>query len=189
MIETNGKAEHATRRGVDDARGEHDGKNRPGGESEGADADRNERENGDYAHRARRIDQRPEGNLADQADEPADRQYEADVDLRPFLGRQKYSDERAKSGLDIGDKEDEPVQAPTAPQRKRVGGDLRFELRCRAPSSLPASAIDGAVLSRMAPTPSGLGRRGVRRRGGVVGASEDEAGGRAAEAGGAFAGP
>ena len=56
-------------------------------------------------------------HLADQPDDAADRQHKANLDLGPFLRRQIDRDEWAKTGLDVGEKEDEPVKAALALRR------------------------------------------------------------------------
>jgi hypothetical protein len=63
--------------------------------------------------------------IADQADDAADRQHQADLDLGPFLRGQVDGDEGAKAGLDVGEEEDEPVERTQALPRR-----LRFAARC-----------------------------------------------------------
>jgi len=57
--------------------------------------------------------------LPGQRHQASDRENEADVDLRPLLRRQVDGDERTKAGLDVGDKENEPVQTAQAARRRR----------------------------------------------------------------------
>src|ERR1700677_4687160 len=66
---------------------------------------------------ARTVHERSQGKLTNQADKTAHGEDEADVDLRPLLGRQKYGDKGAKTGLNVRDKENAPVQASAAPRR------------------------------------------------------------------------
>ena len=85
------------------------------------------------------IDERAARHLADQRDDAADRQHQADLDLRPFLRRQIDRDERPEAGLHVGEKEDEPVEAAQALARgmpaRRAG--------CAAPAT--ACALDAAA--------------------------------------------
>ena len=60
------------------------------------------------------IDDGASRHLAGQRDEAADRQDEADLALRPSVGRQIDGDERPEAGLQIGDEECEPVEPATA---------------------------------------------------------------------------
>jgi hypothetical protein len=72
------------------------------------------------------IEQRPARHLPGERDQPAHGQNESDVGLRPRGCREVNRHERTEAGLDIGDKEDEPVERPTAGLRRlrRVGRTL-----------------------------------------------------------------
>jgi hypothetical protein len=56
--------------------------------------------------------------LPEQANDTADRQHEADLDLRPLLRGQIDRNERTEAGLNVGEKEDEPVEATLAFARR-----------------------------------------------------------------------
>ena len=86
---------------------------------ERADADGRDRKARHQPLGAGGIDDGAAGHLADQADDAADRQHEADLDLGPFLRRQIDRDERPEAGLHVGEKEDEPVEAALALARGR----------------------------------------------------------------------
>ena len=75
-------------------------------------ADNGERSRAPF--RARPIDQPAAGHLAQQAREAADGEDQADVDLRPFLGRQIDREEGTEAGLDVGNEEGEPVEPALA---------------------------------------------------------------------------
>jgi hypothetical protein len=72
------------------------------------DADNGER--GDTQLRAHLVDQPAAGHLTEQAREATDGEHQANVDLRPFLGRQIDGQEGAEAGLDVGNEEGEPVE-------------------------------------------------------------------------------
>ncbi len=91
------------------------------------------------------IDDRAAGHLPDQADDAADRQHKADLDLGPFLGRQVNRDEGPEPGLHIGEKEDEPVEAAQAlARRRRRSAWLRRHVATAANRSRPIVVIDNA---------------------------------------------
>ena len=92
---------------------------------ERTDRDRDDGETCDQPFRSRGIDERAAGHLPDQRDETADGENEADIDLRPFLGGQIDRDERAETGLHIGDEEHEPVEPAQAALRRAAGRFLQ----------------------------------------------------------------
>jgi hypothetical protein len=57
--------------------------------------------------------------LSDQGDETGGGEHKSDIDLRPFLRGEKDRDERPETGLHVGDKENEPVEAAQAARRRR----------------------------------------------------------------------
>jgi hypothetical protein len=57
--------------------------------------------------------------LPEQADQSADGEDQADIDLGPFLAGQVDCNEGAEAGLNVGDAEDEPVQPAQAFPRRR----------------------------------------------------------------------
>ena len=90
------------------------------GNQQGADADAGDGERGRALFGSRRIDSPSAGHLPHEAGNAADRQDEADVDLRPFLRRQVDRQEGAEAGLEIGDEEGEPIQSALARSRGRA---------------------------------------------------------------------
>ena len=132
-----GGAEHAACRGVQDVRGEHDGKDRHQGERQGAHADEHKRDRGETTFRARRVHQGSARYLSDERDEPADRQHEADVYLGPFIGREIDGDERAKARLHIGNEEGEPIE-PAQALARGAGRSLGSAARCATSGALPS---------------------------------------------------
>ena len=120
----NRRTEHATRGGVQGRGGHHHRKDRPRRISERADADGRNRKARHQPFGARGIDDGAARHLSDQADDAADRQHKADLDLGPFLRRQIDRDERPEPGLHIGEKEDEPVEAAQALARRSGDGPL-----------------------------------------------------------------
>ncbi len=89
--------------------GHHHGKDRPCRICKCADCDRHECETGRLACRTRGIDDSSAGHLSYQCHDAADGKHKADFDLGPFLGGQIHRDERAKSRLYVGEKENEPI--------------------------------------------------------------------------------
>ena len=104
---------------MDDTRGQHHWKDRPDRKGEGARADRNQGNGCGRAHRTRSVNDGAQRHLSDQGDKTANGEDEANIDLRPFLAREIDGDERPEAGLDIGDKEDKPIETPPAPRRDR----------------------------------------------------------------------
>jgi hypothetical protein len=52
--------------------------------------------------------------LSEERHDATHREYQADFDLGPLLGGQIDRDERTESGLDVGEKEDEPIKPAAA---------------------------------------------------------------------------
>ena len=122
--------------------------NRTGGEGEGADADRGQTRATKPATISRRPRERRSGNLADEADQAAHRQEQADVDLRPFLGREKHRDKGTEPGLDVSDKEHQPIKpSPAAQILSRAFALLRFS------DVIPQRFGQGFCLRIWAPAP------------------------------------
>src|SRR5439155_17762943 len=111
-------------------------------------ADRDHRQRGNAAFRSRGIDDGTSGHLQRQSGKAAGGENEADVDLRPSLRREIDGDERAESGLHVGDAECEPIEAAQAAagggdrwlrgQRPLRGGFVVFD-----PASLGVTGIAG----------------------------------------------
>ncbi|MET4839520.1 hypothetical protein ABIF62_000015 [Bradyrhizobium japonicum] len=100
-------------------RGHHHGEDRHRRVGQRAKADGRDRKGGDQPLGLCGIDDRATRHLPDQRDDAADRQHEADLDLRPFLRREVDRDEGAEPGLHVGEEEDEPVEAAQALARRR----------------------------------------------------------------------
>jgi len=94
-----------------------DRKDRPRRVCERTDADGCDGKTGDQALRARGIDDGATRHLSDQSDNATDRQHQPNFDLCPFLRRQVDRDEWTEASLDVGEKEDEPVEATLALRR------------------------------------------------------------------------
>ena len=109
------KAQQAAADSVQYPRQENNGKGRPSCERESRKTYGHQRESDDTTQGFRRIHQNPERNLTEQRDESADGQNKPDIQLGPFLVSEKDGDKRAESGLDIGDKKHQPIQALSAP--------------------------------------------------------------------------
>jgi hypothetical protein len=79
------------------------------------------------------IDDGSAGHLPDQADDAADREHKADLDLGPFLRGQIDRHEWPETGLHVGQKEDEPIEPVLAFARRlwRRVGRRRFRYRWR----------------------------------------------------------
>jgi hypothetical protein len=121
--------------------GHHDHQERgPDRKRKRAQANRRHREHGDQPRRAHRIDQRAAGHLAGERHEPARGQNQPDIELGPSLRGQIDRDERTETGLDVGEKEGEPVEAARACPRRRIACCGRRLLRCRRRRKTPADA-------------------------------------------------
>ena len=103
--------QHATRERMQRRGRRHHRKDRPQRIGQRAAADGRDRQTSHQPFGARGIDDGSARYLSEQADDPADREHEADLDLRPFLRGQIDRHEGAKTGLHVGEKEDEPVEA------------------------------------------------------------------------------
>ncbi len=112
--------QYATAGRLQDSSQQNNRKDRPSGISEGTDTDRRHRHAGNQSFRARPIDERPARDLTEQCDNSTDRQDEANFNLGPFLCRQIHGDEGAKSGLHVGQGEDEPIERASATRRRFV---------------------------------------------------------------------
>ena len=120
-------SEHATRDGVQGAGREHHHEDRPDRGDQCTRPDRHQCDGGKEADRADGVDQRPGWHLPDQRDHSAGAQHQADLDLRPRMAREIDRDERPKSGLNVGEKENKPVEAAGARPRQR-GTVLRRDM-------------------------------------------------------------
>ena len=109
--------------------GQDNGKDRPNGIRECAHANGRHGQPGNEPLRSRRIDQSATGHLARQRDETTHRKDETDFDLCPFLRRQIDRDERAETGLHVGEEKNEPVE--TAQTATRWGGQCAGGRLCR----------------------------------------------------------
>ena len=89
----------------------HHRKDRPQRISQRAAADGRDRQTSHQPFGARGVDDGAARHLPEQADDAGDRQYETDLDLRPFLRGQIDRHEGTETGLHIGEKEDKPVEA------------------------------------------------------------------------------
>ena len=87
-------------------------------------------------------------HLPEQRHHAADRQHEADVDLRPFLRRQIDRDERAEPGLHVGDEEDEPVEAAQAAARRVRAARRRAPADAARPTARASGCGAGAAIVR-----------------------------------------
>src|SRR5581483_10051460 len=100
--------------------------------------------------RARRIDDGAARHLPDQPDDAADRQHQADLRLRPLLRGQIHRDERAKTGLHVGEEENEPVEPAQALfGRVRLAGGTGWDRRNLAVADRRALTITIAPLTRV----------------------------------------
>ena len=120
--------------------------------------DHRQRDAGDQTLATAPIDDGAARHLADQRDDAADRQHEADIGLRPFLRRQVDRDERAESGLHVGDEEHEPVEPAQAARRgmRRLAARwLDGGIRSAGPGACAGSSRTGRVRAHMVtPTPA-----------------------------------
>jgi hypothetical protein len=107
---------------MQDAGSKHDGKDRPQRQRQRADADRPDRRSGHPARRTDRIEQRSARHLADETDQAADRQDEADIALGPRRRRQVDGNKRPETGLQVGDKENEPIEGVFVAARASYSG-------------------------------------------------------------------
>ena len=89
------------------------------------------------------IDQRARGQLTGQRRDAAGAENESDIALRPRLRCEIDRDERTESGLDVGEKEDEPVEPARTPAR----GFRPHLARCRRHEGLRPVAI-GVIKER-----------------------------------------
>jgi hypothetical protein len=55
--------------------------------------------------------------LRSERNQPSGCEHEADVELRPMMGRKINGNERSETGLNIGQKEGEPIKAAGAGAR------------------------------------------------------------------------
>ena len=110
----NGRAQNRARADVQQLRRDNRHEHRRHRDQERADAYADDGERSRALFGAHPIDQPAAGHLAQKAGEAADGQDEADVDLRPFLGRQIDRQEGAEARLDVGNEEGEPVEAALA---------------------------------------------------------------------------
>jgi hypothetical protein len=76
-------------------------------------------ERGDQPCRAHGVDQSAAGHLPGQRNKSSRGQDQADIELRPLMRSQIDSNERTKTGLNVGEKKGEPVEAANAPRRRR----------------------------------------------------------------------
>jgi hypothetical protein len=124
-------SEHATRAGMQDT-GCHDHQESgPDRKRKRAQANRRHRQYGNQPRRAHRIDQRAPGHLAGERHEPAGGQNQPDIKLGPSVRGQIDRNERTETGLDVGEKKGEPVEAARASSRRRIACCGRRLLRCR----------------------------------------------------------
>ena len=156
-----GRAEHRACHRMQQLRSHDRNEYRPRRNRKGAHADADD---GDRRHQtlgAGGVDERAARHLAGQGYEPADREGEADIDLRPFLLGQVDRDERPESGLRVGEKEDEPVEAaPARDGRRRARGWMVRRVR-RCLAIRPAASVHDASsrcrwicrIPRISPTP------------------------------------
>ncbi len=112
------RTQHATRQRMQNGRRRHHRKDRPQRIGQRGAADGGDRQARHQPLGTRVIDDSAAGHLPEQADDAADRQHKADLDLRPFLRSQIDRNERAEAGLNVGEKEDEPVEAALAFARR-----------------------------------------------------------------------
>ena len=134
-------------------RRQHDREYRQRGIGQRTEADRADRDPGDQPFGARRIDQRAARHLANERHEAGRGENKADIDLRPFLRGEKDRDERAETGLHVGDEEDEPIEAAQAARAKEPaaarspsgagGGGGKLRRHARLPIMTVAKARDG----------------------------------------------
>ncbi len=82
----------------------------------------------------------PPGICPISADETADRQHKADLDLGPLLRRQIDRDERTETGLHVREKKDEPVEATQALPRRRWRRRRPARRRFRRPHWIAVTA-------------------------------------------------
>jgi hypothetical protein len=108
-----------------DARGHGQNENGPRGDGKGADSDCDQTEGDNPPQGFRGVHDRPGRNLPQQSDEAAHGHEQPDINLRPFLGREENRDKRTESGLDVGDKEDQPIKTAA-----RLSRAIAYPHRC-----------------------------------------------------------
>ena len=114
----NGGPQHATGGRMQNRGGQHRRKDWKGRVGQRADADGDDCEAGNKPLGSGGVDDRAARHLPEQGHDAADRQDQADIDLRPFLRGQINRDERPETGLNVGHAEHEPVEtAKTAARR------------------------------------------------------------------------
>jgi hypothetical protein len=106
---------------------QHRGKDGPRHEHSRARSDTYDTERGNNSLRPRGVNERPAWYLTRERNNAADRQDKPNVGLRPFMHRQEDGDKRAKSGLHIGEEEDEPIETAQAPGGGRGARGDRYE--------------------------------------------------------------
>jgi hypothetical protein len=114
-----GRSEQAARRGMQNASSEHDKKNGPAGDRDGAGADREESDQDHEPRGASGVDKGAGRDLTGQGYKTADRKNQTDIALVPGLRRQIDGDERTEAGLNVGQEEGEPIKPAHAAARGR----------------------------------------------------------------------
>ena len=104
---------------MQDRREQHGCKDREGRIGQRRDGNRDDGDAGNKAFGSGGVNQPAAGHLPGQRDKPGYRQNQTDIGLCPFLCSQIDREERSKSGLDVGDAEDEPVETAKAALRRR----------------------------------------------------------------------